>query len=366
MIRLDSLNREAYNPIRSHISIHFERCKNETESLEYIADYLHKALNKEVSRVLVFVRTRKRAEQTAEELAKLLPGLKGNVGYFHAGLGAEERDEVVKDFRGGHKAVLCTTKAFGMGMDIPNIHYVFHLGPSSTFEDFLQEVGRAGRNPDALRRAGLSEQNPIQTVCLLTNEDFPKLKDLLQRTQLSWSQVQDLFGDLKRMFEIHRLLPDATLPLPLSYYTQVEAFSEDSKSGGAETNFRLALHWLERLHRIELGYFLPAHLEFDNGPINKYKANYEEVISDPLLKKLFSLIISYADLEQPFTTISLTTLKSKLSLRTTTSLFKLLAFGQKNNFIKLIHSIRISVPKHRQDEVKYQASNKSIDNHPSS
>ncbi len=355
--QIDNLNREAYNPIRPHINIHFERCKSEVECLEYIADHLpQKRFDPDLSRVLVFVRTRRQAENASGELVKLLPkSLKNKVGYFHAGLGADERDGAVRDFREGRKVILFTTKAFGMGMDIPNIHFVFHLGPSSTFEDFLQEIGRAGRNRDALDKAGLSEQNPIQTICLLTNQDFPKLKDLLQRTQLSWSQVQDLFGALKRLFEEHRLATDTILPLPLSYYTQVEAFEEDSKSGGAETNFRLALHWLERLKRIELGFFLPAHLEFDNIPIAKHKDNYQETISDPNLKSLFGLLLEKADLEQPFTILSLTTLKSRIAIKTTISLFKVIALGQKNGCIKLNHNVKISVPNHRQDETKYAA-----------
>ena len=31
-------------------------------------------------------------------------------------------------------------------MDIPNVHYVVHYNPPSVLEDYLQEVGRAGRS----------------------------------------------------------------------------------------------------------------------------------------------------------------------------------------------------------------------------
>ena len=38
--------------------------------------------------------------------------------------------------------MLVATKAFGMGMDIPHIHWAVHLAPPTFLEDYLQEVGR--------------------------------------------------------------------------------------------------------------------------------------------------------------------------------------------------------------------------------
>ncbi len=41
--------------------------------------------------------------------------------------------------------MICTV-AFGMGIDIPDIRYVFHWGPSTSLLAYWQEVGRAGRD----------------------------------------------------------------------------------------------------------------------------------------------------------------------------------------------------------------------------
>jgi superfamily II DNA helicase RecQ len=42
--------------------------------------------------------------------------------------------------------VVIATIAFGMGIDVSDVYAVIHWGAARTFEDFVQESGRAGRN----------------------------------------------------------------------------------------------------------------------------------------------------------------------------------------------------------------------------
>ena len=42
--------------------------------------------------------------------------------------------------------VLIATTAFSMGIDIPDIRQVYHWGAPSDLEQYLQEIGRAGRD----------------------------------------------------------------------------------------------------------------------------------------------------------------------------------------------------------------------------
>ena len=58
----------------------------------------------------------------------------------------EQKAEIIQAFKEGEKKIIVATKAFGMGVDISDIDRVYHVAPSSTFVDYIQEIGRAARD----------------------------------------------------------------------------------------------------------------------------------------------------------------------------------------------------------------------------
>ena len=58
----------------------------------------------------------------------------------------DEKRRFALDFKENKVPILVATKAFGMGIDKPNIRYTLHLGIPSSLEGFYQEAGRAGRS----------------------------------------------------------------------------------------------------------------------------------------------------------------------------------------------------------------------------
>ncbi|CCZ49247.1 MAG TPA: DEAD/DEAH box helicase [Mediterranea massiliensis] len=57
-----------------------------------------------------------------------------------------QKAAIVDAFKDGSKRLIVATKAFGMGVDISDIDRVYHVAPSSTFVDYVQEIGRAARD----------------------------------------------------------------------------------------------------------------------------------------------------------------------------------------------------------------------------
>lgn len=65
--------------------------------------------------------------------------------FYHAGLKPKERTDVQNKWS-SEGGIVVATCAFGMGIDRPDVRFVFHSGLSASVEDWYQEIGRAGRD----------------------------------------------------------------------------------------------------------------------------------------------------------------------------------------------------------------------------
>jgi ATP-dependent DNA helicase RecQ len=79
---------------------------------------------------------------------------------YHAGMSPEMRRENQEVFMAEDAVVMVATIAFGMGIDKPDIRYVFHLNMPGSMEAYYQEIGRAGRDgapADAMLLYGMGD-----------------------------------------------------------------------------------------------------------------------------------------------------------------------------------------------------------------
>ncbi|WP_086428548.1 DEAD/DEAH box helicase [Staphylococcus cornubiensis] len=74
------------------------------------------------------------------------PDIKEKIGKYFGTLQKEEKDEVLRGYKSGDIQFVLATKAFGMGIDIPDINNVYHYAPTGNVIDYIQEIGRAVRD----------------------------------------------------------------------------------------------------------------------------------------------------------------------------------------------------------------------------
>jgi ATP-dependent DNA helicase RecQ len=91
---------------------------------------------------LIYVRTRKDSEGLAAWLRE--QGYRA-VGY-HAGLMARDRRQREHDWIHNHVQIVVATNAFGMGVNKPDLRWVAHYHVPSLLTEYVQEIGRAGRD----------------------------------------------------------------------------------------------------------------------------------------------------------------------------------------------------------------------------
>lgn len=68
------------------------------------------------------------------------------IGYYHGAMPTNNKNEYQDKFTNNELALLIATKAFGMGIDKPNIRFTIHTCIPESIEAFYQEAGRAGRD----------------------------------------------------------------------------------------------------------------------------------------------------------------------------------------------------------------------------
>jgi len=269
-------------PIRPEIDIHPYSVegsvldyKEEDWELEPRLDEIRKVISqtKAGSSVIVFVQRRAHAEIVAARLQDSLGT--GKVDYFHAGLPSEERHDIYGRYKNCELQVLVATKAFGMGMDISHIHHAVHLSPPTYLEDYLQEVGRIGRDKRMMDDMQIKK---LPAHLLFFDQDFETSRNMSMKSRLRFEDIDGFWNSIRQQPMVvggmHVLL------LPASGMPELPEKFQQGNDSSRGTKVRMALHWLEQADRVVIHRMLPSIIYVQIHP-KKIRSLADDREADP-------------------------------------------------------------------------------------
>uniref|UniRef100_F7FCZ1 DNA 3'-5' helicase n=1 Tax=Ornithorhynchus anatinus TaxID=9258 RepID=F7FCZ1_ORNAN len=137
-------------PPNLHLSVSLDRDKDQA-----LVTLLKGERFRSLGSIIVYCNRREETVRVAALIRTCLQGTPGPpegrgqealAEAYHAGLSGSERRRVQRAFMRGRLRVVVATVAFGMGLDRPDVRAVLHHGLPRSFESFVQEIGRAGRD----------------------------------------------------------------------------------------------------------------------------------------------------------------------------------------------------------------------------
>ena len=159
------------NAIRIQISPKDPVSKNVTHSVMFVSMddkrfFLERIVNENPeSRILVFVRTKVRAERVFEAMKRV--GITCQT--MHGDKNQDDRLQVMNDYKNGVFKVLIATDISARGVDIANVDYVINYDLPDVAENYVHRVGRTGRG-----------NNKGVAVSFCSNEEKPILEEIEQ------------------------------------------------------------------------------------------------------------------------------------------------------------------------------------------
>lgn len=185
---------------------------------------------------IVYVsRTRKTKELAAKLTRDGLPALP-----FNGKMDSNEKIENQNAFMAGEIPTIVATSAFGMGVDKKDVGLVVHYDISDSLENYVQEAGRAGRDPEMQARC----------YVLFGDQDLDKHFVLLNQTKLSISEIQQVWRAIKRLTGNRKRTCCSALEI-------ARQAGWDDDTSDVETRVRTAVAALEQAGYVERGNNVP-------------------------------------------------------------------------------------------------------------
>ena len=229
-----NLDLELFASTASRTNLHYSVVHAETDEDKYTK--LRELVADSSCPTIVYVSRTRRTKELAAKLTrdgyKALP--------FNGKMDADEKIANQDAFMSDQVRIIVATSAFGMGVDKKDVGLVVHYDISDSLENYVQEAGRAGRDPHLNARC----------YVLYSDNDLDKHFILLNQTKLSISEIQQVWKAVKDMTRKRMRVCCSALEIARNA-------GWDDSVADIETRVRTALAALEQSGYLERGNNVP-------------------------------------------------------------------------------------------------------------
>ena len=225
---------ELFATTASRTNLHYSVIHVDTDEEKY--SRLRSLVKTTDGPTIVYVSRTKRTRELAAKLSR--DGMKALP--YNGKMDADEKIQNQEAFMNDEAGIIVATSAFGMGVDKSDVGLVVHYDISDSLENYVQEAGRAGRDPHLNARC----------FVLYSDNDLDKHFILLNQTKLSISEIQQVWKAVKELTKQRPHISCSALEIAR------QAGWDDSVSA-IETRVRTALAALEQSGYIERGNNIP-------------------------------------------------------------------------------------------------------------
>lgn len=286
---------------RPNLYYQVELCSEENEKINWVLQALKQTPE---GRVIIYCGTRKVTEELAAHLQERTIN---QVGFYHAGLGLEQRNQVQENYQKGNLRILVATNAFGMGVDQPDVRLVVHYQMPANIDSLYQEMGRAGRDnlPSTCLMLYSKKDKGLQSYFIQSSSAKKSIKDLRWRNlealisyseagECRHSEILTYYKDSKRITNCgHCDVCDANsnrriLPPPIEEKKTTKkskALSADLElSADEQTHFQALKVWRkEKAKELDC----PAFVIFSDRTLIEIAKKYPSSLED--LKNIYGI-----------------------------------------------------------------------------
>lgn len=156
--------------------------------------------------VLIFCERKLECEKLCAVLQR---SIDSGVAVYHSDLPDSTKQEAAINFTARRVKILVCTVAFGLGVDVSNVTTVIHWGCPSNMEQYVQEIGRAGRTGEHAVCILMYGEDVYSRIVSKIPWNHPGRKQLLREADIMQSYcglgwkcrhrfICNVFGDSER------------------------------------------------------------------------------------------------------------------------------------------------------------------------